>query len=692
MKKKFLYACLMSVLGLNVSAQDTADDFSFDDFDMSLEELMDVSVSVGSKTISSIEETPGTVYLIDQKDIRVSNAQNLRDLLNMFVPGLDALPSYFKYGNSATGVYNRGILSDFNQQVLILWNGENKFNDATFASPHLMGEYPLDNVERVEVNSSSPSPLLGGSAMITINIVTKEKSIEGTEVTFNSGISDTEGVLSKRVSAVMGKKVKDWRIGAGVQYFDDNGFNFSPDGAKTNGSVNGLRNGNQGSISLQLNVQSPNKKLEFGSSFRDVTKDAFLSSLTYSESSDLYQYQGQTWMNYLKYEITEGWEVSTGYANMMFRNTVDLEQFIPVGVNQTENIPYGININNGDFYVQTNYLKQFKAAGNHTLLAGLRYGNESQLSHSINVLGGNNTFEDQTAFRLNTYGVNIPDASRDVYTAFVEDNWKLSKKLSALLAVRGDVFRNFNDEFLNAINPRIGLVYKPADGWFVKGLYATAVRPPSLYELEGAKFLPLLYGNEEVGLENLSTYELNVVKKTEKLTVGLTGYYSLFQNRISYVPSALDTTISTASNSGETEIFGLEFNVNYQPTENTRFFVNGSNIISTNSETDEQTPYVASTFINTGLMHTQNKVDFLFTFNYRGGRTLEPQLVTNAEEFSSDHFNLNYSMNYNIDTDTRFYVMIQNVTDNDNWQPLSANGVAAPLNGRVFHFGVNHKF
>lgn len=692
MKKRFLYVCLISVLGLNVEAQETTDDFSFDDFDMSLEDLLNVSVSVGSKTISSIEETPGTVYLIEQKDINVSNAQNLRELLNIFVPGLDALPSYFKYGNSATGVYNRGVLSDFNQQVLILWNGENKFNDATFASPHLMGEYPLDNIERVEINSSSPSPLLGGSAMITINIVTKERKMDGVEVNFNSGVSDAEGFVSKRISAVMGKTVKDWRVGASVQYFDDQGFNYSPEGAKTNGSVNGLRNGNKGSVSMQLNVQSPNKKLEFGSSFRDVTKDAFVSSLSYSESSDLYQYQGRTWMNYLKYKITDGWEVSTGYSNMMFRNTVDLEQFIPVGVNQTENIPYGINIQNGDFYIQTNYLKQFKAVGSHTMLAGARFGNEAQLSHQIEVLGDNNVFVDQTDFRSNTYGVNIPDANRDIYTLFVEDNWKISNKVSALLAIRGDVFRNYNDEYLNAINPRLGLVYKPADGWFVKGLYATAVRPPSLYELEGAKFLPLLYGNQEVGLENLSTYELNVVKKTDKLTVGVTGYYSLFQNRISYVPSSLDTTISTASNSGETQIFGVEFNLNYTPTENDRFFLNGSNVVSTDTETDEQTPYLASVFVNVGLMHSEGKFDMLFTGNYRGGRTLEPELIENADEFSKDHYNFNLSINYNVDENTKFYVMAQNITGAENWQPLSANGMAHPLNGRLFNFGVKHKF
>lgn len=250
---------------------------------MSLEDLIEQSASVGSKTISKIEATPGTIYVIDKKQIKKINAQNLKDVLNVYVPGLEALPTLFKYGNSSTGIYNRGVLSDFNQQILILWNGQNKFNDATFGSPHLMMEYPLDNVEQIEINSSSPSPLLGGSAMMTINIITTDQKSTTNEAYVITGFSESNGLLSKRISTNFHNSLNEWRIAGALQYFDDLGFTYNQD--VKNSSVYKLRNGNKGSVSMQWNIQSPNKKIELGSSYRNINKDAFLSNLVYRACS-----------------------------------------------------------------------------------------------------------------------------------------------------------------------------------------------------------------------------------------------------------------------------------------------------------------------------------------------------------------------------------------------------------------------
>lgn len=232
---------------------------------------------------------------------------------------------------------------------MILWNGQNKFNDATFGSPHLMMEYPLDNVEQIEINSSSPSPLLGGSAMMTINIITTDQKSTTNEAYVTTGFSESNGLLSKRISTNFHNSLNEWRIAGALQYFDDLGFTYNQD--VKNSSVYKLRNGNKGSVSMQWNIQSPNKKIELGSSYRNINKDAFLSNLVYSESSDLYKYEGKTFMNYLKLKPIDGFEISAGYTQLMFDNVVNLEQSLPIGINQTENVPYGIKINNGNFLI-----------------------------------------------------------------------------------------------------------------------------------------------------------------------------------------------------------------------------------------------------------------------------------------------------------------------------------------------------
>ena len=685
--KKILTLLMSTMLLIDVATAQNDTTSVNDLLELSIEDLLSMSVSVGSKTISKIEETPGTVYLIEKKDIQNCSAQNLRDILNLFVPGLDAQPTYFKYGNSSTGIYNRGIISDFNQQVLILWNGENKFNDATFGSPHLLIEQPLDNIERIEINSSSPSPLLGGSAMITINIITIEKDLEGTNIAATTGLNE-DGLAYRRVTVGFGKKIADWKIAGSVQYFDDLGFEYKGANLTNDSTANGFRNGNKGSIGINFNVQSPNEKLEFGSSYRNITKDAFVSNLSYSESSDLYKYQGTTFMNYLKYKPIEGLEISTGYSMLSFNNYFFLEQFIPVGVNQKEATPYGVEIDNNDFYIQSNYLKQFDLAGSHTMLGGVRFENEGQTDHAIFALN-QSAFEDQTKFRMSNYGVNIPNNSRTISTIFAEDNWKFNDKLSALLAIRADVYNNYNDEQTSAINPRLGLVYKLTDRFLLKGLYATAVRPPSLYELQGSKFLPLLYGNSTVSLEKLQTFEFNALYTSEKLYAGLTVYRSSFNDRIAYVQSELDTTISIASNSGQTSILGIEYNLKYRVSENFSFFTNGSYIDSKDEAQGVNTPYIASLYINNGLAYNFKKFDFLATSVFRGVRELEKNILYEKPSLESSQLFLNATIRYNVNEDASIYVQGNNITDNKALIPLSDNGFVYPTNGRMIFVGIN---
>ncbi|MEM9675868.1 MAG: TonB-dependent receptor plug domain-containing protein, partial [Bacteroidota bacterium] len=192
-------------------------------FELSLEELMQLDISVGSKTIKNPDQIPGAITIIDREQLEQTQARSLRDVLNTWVPGIDVVPTYFGYGNMVnSGIYSRGILSDFNQQILVLYNGQNKFNESTFGSPYPGMFFTLENVERIEI-STSPAPLLGGSALTTINIITREGNLNGTEVFANAGFNADDGFQSKRFTVNHGVKLKEWHLGTSLQYFDDLG-------------------------------------------------------------------------------------------------------------------------------------------------------------------------------------------------------------------------------------------------------------------------------------------------------------------------------------------------------------------------------------------------------------------------------------------------------------------------------------
>ncbi len=692
---KIFILCVFISVPSRLMAQEPAEDAHLGDdiFDLNLEELLEAEVSVGSRTVKNVDESPGAITIITKDKIRASNARTLRDILNVLVPSFDVVPTYFKYGNTVNeGIYSRGILSDFNQQVLILYNGENKFNESTFGSPSTIMEQTLENIERIEINSS-PSPLLGGSALTTINIVTTEQYLEGIEAFGNIGINGNDGFQSNKFSINWGKTINSWHIGSSVQAYRDFGQSHpninSIDSTLSNNDF--LRDGTNFAYNASLDVVAPNDKIKFSVMYKSVSRDAYFSSLSISQQNDIYKYSTNTLHSFIKYKPIENLDVVVGYSSYDFNNYFNLFELLPFGVNQSQNIPFGINIKNYDLYFQTNYVKEYNLLGAHTAWIGVRAESEGQTDHHSFALE-DITFVDVTKNRRDELGISLPDASRNVFSVFAEDNWKLTSKLSVLIGGRLDYYNNYNDKTISAFNPRLALAYKPTDKLIIKGLYSSAVRPPSIYELQGSKFLPLLYGNENVSFEQLDSYELTAIFKNEKLRVELTSFYEQFNNRITYVNSAIDNTISVASNSGETDVIGIEMSLNYEFSKQNYIFLNASKLKSEDVTNDLPTFYIPDLYINGGGNFTIKKFGFNTSFYFRGKRVLPDELVINAEKASGAHFNLNQSINYQPSEKVKFYLLVENLTGAENYVPLSRDGLFFPLRGRVFNLGATVNF
>jgi outer membrane receptor for ferrienterochelin and colicins len=685
-------ALSLLVLGLATRTAYSQEEVADDLYDLSLEELMEMQVSVGSKTVRNIDQAPGAITIITKEQIRQTNARSLRDILNVFVPGVDVTPAYFNSGSMVNeSIYARGILSDFNQQILILFNGENKFNESTFGSPYPGMEFTLENVERIEINSS-PSPLLGGSALTTINVVTKEQYTEGVETMLNVGFNADDGFQSKRLTVNLGKTINSWHIGSSLQLYNDKGqvFRQSPDSILN--ATGALRDGTPNASNFTINIKSPNDKVEIGSWYKIVKRDAFLSNLSPSQSADLYYFQSEVFHSYAKVKLTKGLDASIGFSKYGLDNTFNLTELIPVGVNQRINVPSRTEIENYNAYAQLNYLKEFSLAGNHILFAGGKIEREGQSDHKTSQLNDRNEFVDVTQQRKDDFGIDLPDGDRSIYSAFAEDNWEITKQVSLLAGFRFDNYKNFNDKNIIAINPRVAVSYIPHKKFIVKALYATAVRPPSNYELTGNNFLPFLYGNNSLTFEELSTYELNFIYKGNKLRASINPYSANFKNKISYVESALDTTISVASNSGKVEVFGVEASLQYTLSENNYVFINTTFFSSKNTVLGTKTFFVPDQYISGGFNGAWKKLNVNINTYYRGKRELPNQLVQNKLKASASQLVTNLSLLYSIRKNIEFYCLVENVFDKENFIPLSRDGLFVPLRGRTFNIGYRFSF
>ena len=93
-----------------------------DIFDLSLEELMNIEISVTSQNKMSLRETPGIVTVITQQEIENSGARDLSDLLRT-VPG-------FEIAGDGENVLGLGVRGNYalEGKALLLMRGAQSAN------------------------------------------------------------------------------------------------------------------------------------------------------------------------------------------------------------------------------------------------------------------------------------------------------------------------------------------------------------------------------------------------------------------------------------------------------------------------------------------------------------------------------------------------------------------------------------
>jgi outer membrane receptor for ferrienterochelin and colicin len=201
MKKLILIFTFVVGLSLFSFAQDTTTTDISDE--LSLEDLMNVKVSVASQKSSGIRETPGSITIISDDDIKKSGARDLNDLL-MRIPGFDMGRDY---GNMISfGV--RGIWG-LEGKILFLLDGVN-MNETNYGSFPTGNRVPLNQIKRIEIIRGPGSVIYGGVAgLAVVSIITKTgEDLNG--VSLKGGYGYSDGNTSYRSGELSGgAKIKD---------------------------------------------------------------------------------------------------------------------------------------------------------------------------------------------------------------------------------------------------------------------------------------------------------------------------------------------------------------------------------------------------------------------------------------------------------------------------------------------------
>ena len=215
------YAAQFWILPLAVSIA-SAEDFA-DLTDMSLDELMNITVVSASKYPQSLLASPSAVSIISQEDIAHSPAQTLPELLQ-YVVGMDG----YTKTHTDMDVAARGFAFDETSKMLVLVD-----NQPVNVVPYSGMQWPtlpltLDDIKRIEVVRGSASSIYGADALVgIINIITLEAGERSDRVSLSLG---ERGAL--RAGVRIGKPLdKNWTVafGAGFTRTEEKGDAETPE-------------------------------------------------------------------------------------------------------------------------------------------------------------------------------------------------------------------------------------------------------------------------------------------------------------------------------------------------------------------------------------------------------------------------------------------------------------------------------
>jgi outer membrane receptor for ferrienterochelin and colicin len=492
MKLKFGLAILMTLtLGHSVIAQGDSDQL----LEMSLEDLMNMKVTVASKNAMSIRESPGIVTVLTEKEIVNSGANDLMEVLRL-VPG-------FEFGvdvSGATGATLRGNIA-YIGRVLLMIDGQ-EVNELFYSCSFADNHYPVDNIKRIEIIRGPGSAIYGGFAELgVINVITKNgEDLNGVSATVNYG--QMKDAFSHRdVSIAGGKKVNDDLM------FSVNGYISQANRSNRENvdfygeSYNMANNSLITSIGMNTNLK-----------FKGLNASFILDDYTTNRRD--------------QYDINMNNTYDSRYKLLLGELKYDFKISDKLTLTPKYNAVYSVpwqsieDVKPGD---EDNYLKYDRTAFRNRL--GLTANVD--ISEDINLIAGGEYIQDNATTGLpdDPYWNGKDNITYNNASIFSQAIWQNSI-VNITLGARADKHSQFGTGFA----PRLGFT-KAFDKLHMKLLFSQAYRAPSIDEIDGSTLNTA--GEPDISPEVTQVAEFEIgYQFTPELAINANTYYSKIDNTI----------------------------------------------------------------------------------------------------------------------------------------------------------------
>jgi len=448
----------------------------------------------------------------------------------------------------------RGISSSFNPQVLMLVNGIPLTNLLFGNRGEVWAGMPVENISRIEVIRGPGSAVYGADAFAgTINIITKtSEEIEGFEAGGSTGSFDTQ-----RAWLQYGGGLAEWDVAFSMELLSTDGQDETVEadlqtafdaGFGTSASLapGGVNTGKD-SIDTRIEFAKDDWVIRAGYQGRrnvGTGAGAFEALDPVGEGeSDRFNLD----VTYHNPDFTEAWDVTAQLSYFDVTTKTDLV-LLPPGFDSTliggGLFPDGVlgNPDSSERHTRFDLSGFYTGIDNHDIRVGtgFHYQDLYEVEETKNFVILPGPIIAPLPGGLTDVSETMPftqEKTREIFYAFIQDEWSLAPDWSLTGGVRYDHYSDFGD----TVNPRAALVWNTSYNLTTKLLYGRAFRAPSFAEQFNINN-PIAVGNEDLDPEIINTYELAFdYVHSDDLRTGLNLFYYEMQDIIRFTPVAMNT-------------------------------------------------------------------------------------------------------------------------------------------------------
>jgi outer membrane receptor protein involved in Fe transport len=623
--------------------------------EMSLEDLLNVEVTVASKSNETIADAPSSVTVYTRREIMNMGVTDVYELLN-YIPGYQVTQDVAD-GLHGPVVQARGRrVNPFSTGVLFLIDGQRLNTPQIGGATRFTRFIPVENIKQVEVIRGPGSALYGSNAFLgVVNIVTADNLNEASIGLGNNG---------RRTASANASGTFDgggWAVFS--KFYSDDGQDFP---------------------TFLGSTTDPWETMDFYGkiNYKNLT---FNTRYSKAEFEDFFAYSSNLG-NYINTDDVEETSFNLEYK-LIDNDTMDLKLYASY-LEAEQNakaalIPGGVDIGTGGPLPQT-----FIAGPS---LEEIMYDISLDLNYRFNersTLSAGATFANRNSDRTETisnymFGAPVPGfetdyidiysgnplngIDRDVVGGYFQYKYKARDYLTLIGGARWDDY----SEVGSTLNPRGGLVYTASFNAKFKLLYGEAFRAPTLTELFTDS--PVDLGNPNLEPEEVQTTELVYIQNLSKGQFSLTYFHNNIDNPILSVlaPDFRANFINGDSN----KIEGVE--MEFTAVVNEHFLIRGSYSSIIDGESPITYDQYGSLLFNYGV----DKFNFNFNTIYRSDIEFLPG--------QDSYFLANAKLKYNATDNYSWYVIGNNVFDEDyfTYEQAGSLGTGVPNRGSMFTIG-----